>query len=37
MINHLLALFLFFVCSTHYGFGEIEHTGFIGGPFHGVV
>jgi len=37
MINHSLALFLFFVCSTHYGFGEIEHTGFIGGPFHGVV
>ena len=37
MINHLLALSLFFVCSTHYGFGEIEHTGFIGGPFHGVV
>jgi hypothetical protein len=37
MINQLLALLLFFVCSTHYGFGKIEHTGFIGGPFHGVV
>jgi hypothetical protein len=37
MIVRSLILFLFVICFNYYGFGKTEHSGFIGGPFHGVV
>jgi hypothetical protein len=37
MLVRSLFLFLIVVGYADYGFGEIEHRGFVGGPFHGVV
>jgi hypothetical protein len=37
MLVRSFILFLFTVYFNYYGFGEAEHTGFIGGPFHGVA